>query len=177
MPRSISCEPVTRRHPSPCLSMPSATKDAGRTQVSKCSDHQRAYGASLAYGIDKKKNQKILVWDLGGGTFDVSLLEVGDGVLEVLATAGDTHLGGDDYDQKIVDYVAAEFQKENGIDLRKDRRALQRLIEASEKAKVELSQVLETTVSLPFISADREGQPLHLEVRVTRAKFEELTAT
>jgi molecular chaperone DnaK len=97
-------------------------------------------------------------------------------VLEVLATAGDTHLGGDDYDQRIVDYVAAEFQRENGVDLRKDRRALQRLIEASEKAKVELSQVLETTVSLPFISADREGQPLHLEVSITRAKFEELTA-
>jgi len=154
-----------------------ATKDAGRIaglEVLRIINEPTA--ASLAYGIDKKKNQKILVWDLGGGTFDVSLLEVGDGVLEVLATAGDTHLGGDDYDQKIVDYVAAEFQKENGIDLRKDRRALQRLIEASEKAKVELSQVLETTVSLPFISADREGQPLHLEVRVTRAKFEELTA-
>jgi molecular chaperone DnaK len=154
-----------------------ATKDAGRIaglEVLRIINEPTA--ASLAYGIDKKKNQRILVWDLGGGTFDVSLLEVGDGVLEVLATAGDTHLGGDDYDQRIVDYVASEFQKENGIDLRKDRRALQRLIEASEKAKVELSQVLETTVSLPFVSADREGQPLHLEVRVTRAKFEELTA-
>ncbi|MGI6662532.1 MAG: molecular chaperone DnaK [Bacillota bacterium] len=154
-----------------------ATKDAGRIaglEVLRIINEPTA--ASLAYGIDKKKNQKILVWDLGGGTFDVSLLEVGDGVLEVLATAGDTHLGGDDYDQRIVDYVAAEFQKEYGVDLRKDRRALQRLIEASEKAKVELSQVLETTVSLPFISADREGQPLHLEVRITRTKFEEITA-
>jgi len=154
-----------------------ATKDAGRIaglEVLRIINEPTA--ASLAYGIDKKKNQKILVWDLGGGTFDVSLLEVGDGVLEVLATAGDTHLGGDDYDQRIVDYVAGEFQKEYGVDLRKDRRALQRLIEASEKAKVELSQVLETTVSLPFISADREGQPLHLEVRITRAKFEEITA-
>ncbi|MGI6632751.1 MAG: molecular chaperone DnaK [Bacillota bacterium] len=154
-----------------------ATKDAGRIaglEVLRIINEPTA--ASLAYGIDKKKNEKILVWDLGGGTFDVSLLEVGDGVVEVLATAGDTHLGGDDYDQKIVDYVAAEFQKEYGIDLRKDRRALQRLIEAAEKAKVELSQVLETTVSLPFISADREGQPLHLEVRLTRAKFEDITS-
>lgn len=154
-----------------------ATKDAGRIaglEVLRIINEPTA--ASLAYGIDKKKNEKILVWDLGGGTFDVSLLEVGDGVLEVLATAGDTHLGGDDYDQKIVDYIAAEFQKEHGVDLRKDRRALQRLIEASEKAKIELSQVMETTVSLPFISADREGQPLHLEVRVTRSKFEEISA-
>ena len=123
----------------------------------------------------QEAKRKILVFDLGGGTFDVSLLEVGDGVVEVLATAGDTHLGGDDYDQRIVDYVAEEFRREYGIDLRKDRQALQRLIEAAEKAKIELSQVLETTISLPFISADREGQPLHLEVRLTRAKFEELT--
>ena len=117
-----------------------ATKDAGRIaglEVLRIINEPTA--ASLAYGIDKKNNQKILVWDLGGGTFDVSLLEVGDGVLEVLATAGDTHLGGDDYDQRIVDYVAAEFQKEYGVDLRKDRRALQRLIEASEKAKVALA--------------------------------------
>jgi molecular chaperone DnaK len=153
-----------------------ATKDAGRIaglEVLRIINEPTA--ASLAYGIDKKKNERILVWDLGGGTFDVSLLEVGDGLLEVLATSGDTHLGGDDYDQRITNHVAEEFQRERGIDLRKDRRALQRLIEASEKAKVELSQVLETTVSLPFISADREGQPLHLETRITRAKFEELT--
>ncbi|MGI6628674.1 MAG: molecular chaperone DnaK [Bacillota bacterium] len=153
-----------------------ATKDAGRIaglEVLRIINEPTA--ASLAYGVDKKKNEKILVFDLGGGTFDVSLLEVGDGVVEVLATAGDTHLGGDDYDQRIVDYVAEEFRKDYGVDLRKDRQGLQRLIEASEKAKVELSQVLEATISLPFISADREGQPLHLEVRITRAKFEELT--
>lgn len=153
-----------------------ATKDAGRIaglEVLRIINEPTA--ASLAYGVDKKKNEKILVFDLGGGTFDVSLLEVGDGVVEVLATAGDTHLGGDDYDQRIVDYVAEQFRKDYGIDLRKDRQSLQRLIEASEKAKVELSQVLEATISLPFISADREGQPLHLEVRLTRAKFEELT--
>jgi molecular chaperone DnaK len=153
-----------------------ATKDAGRIaglEVLRIINEPTA--ASLAYGIDKKENQKILVFDLGGGTFDVSLLDVGDGVIEVLATAGDTHLGGDDYDQRVVEYVAEEFRKEYGIDLRKDRRALQRLIEASEKAKVELSQVYETTVSLPFITADRDGQPLHLEVGITRAKFEELT--
>ena len=153
-----------------------ATKDAGRIaglEVLRIINEPTA--ASLSYGADKKKNEKILVWDLGGGTFDVSLLEVGDGVVEVLATAGDTHLGGDDFDQRIVNYVAEEFRKENGVDLRKDRQALQRLIDASEKAKVELSQVLETTISLPFITADREGQPLHLETRITRAKFEELT--
>lgn len=153
-----------------------ATKDAGRIaglEVLRIINEPTA--ASLAYGIDKQKNEKILVFDLGGGTFDVSLLEVGDGVVEVLATAGDTHLGGDDYDQRVVNYVAEEFKKEYGIDLRKDKQALQRLIEAAEKAKVELSQVLETTISLPFISMDREGQPLHLEVRLTRAKFEELT--
>jgi molecular chaperone DnaK len=154
-----------------------ATKDAGRIaglEVLRIINEPTA--ASLAYGIDKKTNEKILVWDLGGGTFDVSLLEVGDGLVQVLATSGDTHLGGDDYDQRITNCVADEFQKENGIDLRKDRRSLQRLIEASEKAKVELSQVLEATVSLPFITADKEGQPLHLETRITRAKFEELTA-
>ncbi len=153
-----------------------ATKDAGRIaglEVLRIINEPTA--ASLAYGVDRKKNEKILVWDLGGGTFDVSCLEVGDGVLEVLATSGDTHLGGDDYDQRIVAYVAEEFRKDNGIDLRKDPQALQRLIEASEKAKIELSQVLEATISLPFISADRDGQPLHLEMRITRAKFEELT--
>ena len=154
-----------------------ATKDAGRIaglEVLRIINEPTA--ASLAYGADKKANEKILVFDLGGGTFDVSLLEVGDGVVEVLATAGDTHLGGDDYDQRIVDHVAGEFRKDSGVDLRKDRQALQRLIEASEKAKIELSQVLEATISLPFISADRDGQPLHLESRLTRAKFEELTA-
>ena len=117
-----------------------ATKDAGRIaglEVLRIINEPTA--ASLAYGVDKKKNEKILVFDLGGGTFDVSLLEVGDGVVEVLATAGDTHLGGDDYDQRIVDYVAEQFRKEYGIDLRKDRQSLQRLIEASEKAKVELT--------------------------------------
>ncbi len=153
-----------------------ATKDAGRIaglEVLRIINEPTA--ASLAYGIDKKKEEKILVWDLGGGTFDVSLLEVGDGVLEVLATSGDTHLGGDDYDQEIVNYVAEQFRKENGVDLRKDRQSLQRLIEASEKAKIELSAVLETTLSLPFITADREGQPLHLEAKLTRAKFEEIT--
>ncbi len=153
-----------------------ATKDAGRIaglEVLRIINEPTA--ASLAYGVDRQKNEKILVWDLGGGTFDVSCLEVGDGVLEVLATSGDTHLGGDDYDQKIVAYVADEFRRDTGIDLRKDPQALQRLIEASEKAKIELSQVLETTISLPFISADPGGQPLHLEKRITRAKFEELT--
>ncbi len=153
-----------------------ATKDAGRIaglEVLRIINEPTA--ASLAYGVDKKANEKILVFDLGGGTFDVSLLEVGDGVVEVLATAGDTHLGGDDYDQRIVDYVAEEFRRDYGVDLRKDRQALQRLIEASEKAKIELSQVLEATISLPFISADREGQPLHLEARLTKAKFEEIT--
>lgn len=153
-----------------------ATKDAGRIaglEVLRIINEPTA--ASLAYGIDKRENEKILVWDLGGGTFDVSLLEVGDGILQVLATSGDTHLGGDDYDQAIVNYVAEEFRRENGVDLRKDRQALQRLIEAAEKAKIELSAVLETTISLPFITADREGQPLHLETRITRAKFEELT--
>lgn len=154
-----------------------ATKDAGRIaglEVLRIINEPTA--ASLAYGIGKKEKEKILVWDLGGGTFDVSLLEVEDNAFQVLATSGDTHLGGDDYDQRLTDHVADQFQKENGVDLRKDRRALQRLIEASEKAKIELSQVLETTVSLPFISADKEGQPLHLETRITRAKFEELTA-
>lgn len=152
-----------------------ATKDAGRIaglEVLRIINEPTA--ASLAYGVDKKKNQKILVWDLGGGTFDVSVLEVGDGVVEVLATSGDTHLGGDDYDQRIVKYVAEEYLRETGVDLRKDKQALQRLIEAAEKAKVELSQVYETTISLPFITA-KDGQPLHLEMRITRAKFEELT--
>ena len=130
--------------------------------------------ASLAYGLDKKKEEKILVFDLGGGTFDVSVLEVGEGTFEVKASHGDMHLGGDDYDDRIMNYVADEFKKENGIDLRKDRQALQRLIEASEKAKVELSSVMETNINLPFITADANG-PKHLEVKITRAKFEQLT--
>lgn len=131
--------------------------------------------AALAYGLDKKSNETILVYDLGGGTFDVSVLEVGEGVFEVKSTAGDTHLGGDDWDQRVVDYVADEFKKQEGIDLRKDRQALQRLREAAEKAKIELSSVVQTTISLPFVTATQEG-PKHLDVNLTRAKFEELTA-
>jgi len=131
--------------------------------------------AALAYGLDKKKEEKILVFDLGGGTFDVSILEVGEGVFEVKASHGDMHLGGDDYDNRIMNYIADEFKKEQGIDLRQDRQALQRLIEASEKAKIELSSVMETNVSLPFITADANG-PKHLEMKITRAKFEQLTA-
>ncbi|HHV79847.1 MAG TPA: molecular chaperone DnaK [Firmicutes bacterium] len=153
-----------------------ATKDAGRIaglEVLRIINEPTA--ASLAYGLDKKQNQTILVWDLGGGTFDVSVLEVGDGVFEVKATSGDTHLGGDDYDQRIVNYIANEFMRQEGIDLRKDTQALQRLIEAAEKAKCELSSVVETTISLPFITADASG-PKHLEMRLTRAKFEEITA-
>ena len=131
--------------------------------------------AALAYGLDKKENETILVYDLGGGTFDVSVLEVGEGVFEVKSTAGDTQLGGDDWDQRIVDYVADEFMKSDAIDIRKDRQALQRLREAAEKAKIELSSVVQTTVSLPFITATQEG-PKHLDMNLTRAKFEELTA-
>lgn len=152
-----------------------ATKDAGRIaglEVLRIINEPTA--AALAYGLDKNKNETILVWDLGGGTFDVSVLEVGDGVFEVKSTSGDTHLGGDDYDMKLVDYIAEQFQKEYGIDLRKDRQALQRLIESAEKAKIELSSVTETQVSLPFITADQTG-PKHLEQKITRAKFEELT--
>ncbi|HEY3314517.1 MAG TPA: molecular chaperone DnaK [Bacillota bacterium] len=153
-----------------------ATKDAGRIaglEVLRIINEPTA--AALAYGMEKKANETILVWDLGGGTFDVSVLEVGEGVFEVKSTSGDTHLGGDDYDERIVNYVAENFQKENGIDLRKDRQALQRLIESAEKAKIELSQVFETTISLPFITADQNG-PKHLEQKITRAKFEEVTA-
>lgn len=130
--------------------------------------------AALAYGIDKKTNETILVFDLGGGTFDVSILEVGDGVFEVHATSGDTHLGGDDFDHVIVDWLSDEFKRLEGIDLRKDAQALQRLTEAAEKAKIELSQVNETTISLPFITANESG-PKHLDMRITRAKFNELT--
>jgi molecular chaperone DnaK len=131
--------------------------------------------AALAYGLDKKENEKILVFDLGGGTYDVSVLEIGEGVFEVKATNGDTHLGGDDYDRRVVDYIADEFKKQQGIDLRQDRQALQRLTEAAEKAKIELSSRIETEVNLPFITADQNG-PKHLEIKITRAKFEQLTA-
>jgi molecular chaperone DnaK len=131
--------------------------------------------ASLAYGLDKKANETILVFDLGGGTYDVSVLDVGDGVFEVKATNGDTHLGGDDYDRRVVDWLADEFKKANGIDLKSDRQALQRLTEAAERAKIELSSRLETTINLPFITADQTG-PKHLEMTLTRAKFESLTA-
>ena len=131
--------------------------------------------AALAYGLDKKGAETILVWDLGGGTFDVSILEAGDGVFEVKATSGDTHLGGDDYDRRIVDHVADEFQRDQGIDLRQDPQSLQRLVEASEKAKQELSTVPQTQISLPFITADQHG-PKHLDHTLTRAQFEDLTA-
>src|ERR687890_492387 len=153
-----------------------ATKNAGQIaglEVLRIINEPTA--ASLAYGLDKKKAETILVWDLGGGTFDVSILEVGDGVFEVKATAGDTHLGGDDYDQRVVQYVADQFQREQGIDLRKDRQALQRLLEAAEKAKIELSSVVQTELNLPFITADQNG-PKHLSVNLTRAKFEEITS-
>lgn len=130
--------------------------------------------AALAYGIDKKNNETVLVFDLGGGTFDVSILEVGDGVFEVKATSGDTHLGGDDFDHAIVEWAASEFQKLEGIDLRNDKQALQRLIEAAEKAKIELSSVSETTISLPFVTANATG-PKHLDTRLSKAKFNELT--
>ena len=153
-----------------------ATKDAGKIaglNVLRIINEPTA--AALAYGLDKKKNETILVFDLGGGTFDVSILDVGDGVFEVRSTAGDTHLGGDDFDKKLVDWMAEEFQRNQGIDLRKDRQALQRLTEAAEKAKIELSSALETTISLPFITADATG-PKHLEMKLTRAKFDQLTA-
>ncbi|MEW6493222.1 MAG: molecular chaperone DnaK [Cyanobacteriota bacterium] len=153
-----------------------ATKDAGKIagiEVLRIINEPTA--ASLAYGLDKKSNETILVFDLGGGTFDVSILEVGDGVFEVLATSGDTHLGGDDFDKKIVDYLASEFQKTEGIELRKDKQALQRLTEAAEKAKIELSSVTQAEINLPFITATQDG-PKHLDTVLTRAKFEELCA-
>jgi len=131
--------------------------------------------AALAYGLDKKSDETILVFDLGGGTFDVSVLEVGDGVFEVKSTNGDTHLGGDDWDERIVNYLADEFKREQGIDLKSDKQALQRLREAAEKAKVELSSMVQTTINLPFITADQNG-PKHLDMNLTRAKFEEITA-
>jgi molecular chaperone DnaK len=152
-----------------------ATKDAGRIaglEVMRIINEPTA--AALAYGLDKKTNETILVFDLGGGTFDVSLLEVGDGVVEVKATNGDTHLGGDDWDQVVLNHVADVFQKEQGIDLRRDRQALQRLREAAEKAKIELSSVSETEISLPFITADASG-PRHLQVKLGRARFEQIS--
>lgn len=154
-----------------------ATKDAGRIaglEVLRIINEPTA--ASLAYGLDKKNNETILVFDLGGGTFDVSVLEVGDGVFEVLSTSGDTHLGGDDFDDKIVKWLLEDFKKENNVDLRTDRQALQRLTEASEKAKVELSSLTESEINLPFITATDTG-PKHLEKKITRAKFEELCSS
>jgi molecular chaperone DnaK len=152
-----------------------ATKDAGRIaglEVLRIINEPTA--AALAYGLDKKEHETVLVYDLGGGTFDVSLLDVGDGVVEVRATAGDTHLGGDDFDRRIVDHLADQFQKENGIDLRVDAQALQRLFEAAEKAKIELSSVAQTQVNLPFVTADSTG-PKHLTASLMRSTFEELT--
>ncbi len=152
-----------------------ATKDAGRIaglNVLRIINEPTA--ASLAYGLDKNKNQKIAVYDLGGGTFDISILEIGEGVFEVKATNGDTFLGGDDFDQRIIDYLAEEFKKEHGIDLRNDQMALQRLKEAAEKAKIELSTAMQTEINLPFITADASG-PKHLNMTLTRAKLEQLT--
>ncbi|MGZ9235496.1 MAG: molecular chaperone DnaK [Anaerolineales bacterium] len=152
-----------------------ATKDAGKIaglEVLRIINEPTA--SALAYGLDKKKNETILVFDLGGGTFDVSILEVGEGVIEVKATNGDTHLGGDDWDQRIVNWAADEFKREQGINLRSDRQALQRLREAAEKAKIELSSVLETEINLPYITADATG-PKHLQLKLTRSKFEQMT--
>lgn len=152
-----------------------ATKDAGRIaglEVLRIINEPTA--SALAYGLDKKKNETILVFDLGGGTFDVSVLEVGEGVIEVKSTNGDTHLGGDDWDQKITNWAADEFKKDQGIDLRTDRQALQRLREAAEKAKIELSTVMETEINLPYITADASG-PKHLQLKLSRAKFEQMT--
>ncbi|MHB8618995.1 MAG: molecular chaperone DnaK, partial [Chloroflexota bacterium] len=151
-----------------------ATKDAGQIaglEVLRIINEPTA--ASLAYGLDKKKDEKIAVYDLGGGTFDISILELGEGVFEVKSTNGDTHLGGDDFDQRIINWLADEFKKEQGIDLRQDRMALQRLKEAAEKAKQELSTVMQTELNLPFITADASG-PKHLNVALTRAKLEQL---
>ncbi|MGI6180520.1 MAG: molecular chaperone DnaK [Agathobaculum sp.] len=153
-----------------------ATKDAGKIaglEVLRIINEPTA--AALAYGVDKETEQKVMVYDLGGGTFDVSILDIGDGVLEVLATAGDTHLGGDDFDQRIIDWMVAEFKKSNGIDLSADKMAMQRLKEAAEKAKIELSSMAQTSINQPYITADATG-PKHLELTLTRAKFNELTA-
>ncbi len=153
-----------------------ATQDAGKIagfNVLRIINEPTA--AALAYGLDKKGNETILVFDLGGGTFDVSILDVGDGIFEVHSTAGDTHLGGDDFDKRVVDWIAEEFLRDHGIDLRKDRQSLQRLSEAAEKAKIELSGALETNINLPFVTADASG-PKHLEMKLSRAKFDQLTA-
>jgi molecular chaperone DnaK len=153
-----------------------ATKDAGKIaglEVLRIVNEPTA--AALAYGLDKKKNETIAVYDLGGGTFDISILEIGDGVFEVKSTNGDTHLGGDDFDQVIIDWIAEEFKKENTVDLRKDKMALQRLKEAAEKAKIDLSGSTSTSINLPFITADASG-PKHLDLTLTRAKFDQLTA-
>ncbi|MBC8570375.1 molecular chaperone DnaK [Zongyangia hominis] len=153
-----------------------ATKDAGRIaglEVKRIINEPTA--AALAYGVDKETDQKVMVYDLGGGTFDVSIIEMGDGVQEVLATAGNNRLGGDDFDNRVVDYLADQFKKENGIDLRADKMAMQRLKEAAEKAKIELSSVTQANINLPFITADATG-PKHLDMNLTRAKFNELTA-
>src|ERR1700740_2732573 len=153
-----------------------ATKDAGRIaglDVKRIVNEPTA--AALAYGLDKKKDETIAVYDFGGGTFDISILEVGEGVIEVKSTNGDTHLGGDNIDQRIVDWITSEFKKSDGIDLSKDRMALQRLKEAAEKAKMELSSVMETDINLPFITADQSG-PKHLNMKLTRAKLEALCA-
>ena len=152
-----------------------ATKDAGKIaglDVLRIVNEPTA--AALAYGLEKDKSEKVLVFDLGGGTFDVSILEIGDGVHEVLSTSGDTHLGGDDFDKKIIDWICAEFKKQEGMDLTNDKQAMQRIKEAAEKAKCELSSVMETTINLPYITADANG-PKHLELSLTRAKFEELS--
>jgi molecular chaperone DnaK len=152
-----------------------ATKDAGKIaglDVKRIINEPTA--SALAYGLDKKKNETILVFDLGGGTFDVSILDVGEGVIEVKSTNGDTHLGGDDWDQRVVNWIADEFKKQEGIDLRNDRQALQRLREAAEKAKVELSSMMETEINLPYITADANG-PKHLVMKLTRSKFEQMT--
>lgn len=152
-----------------------ATKDAGRIaglDVLRIVNEPTA--AALAYGLEKVKSEKVLVFDLGGGTFDVSILEIGDGVHEVLSTSGDTHLGGDDFDQKVMDWICEEFQKQEGIDLRNDKQAMQRVKEAAEKAKCELSSVMETNINLPFITADANG-PKHMDLSLTRAKFEDLS--
>ena len=151
-----------------------ATKDAGQIaglEVMRIINEPTA--AALAYGLDKKKDETIAVYDFGGGTFDISILEVGDGVVEVKSTNGDTHLGGDNIDQRLIDWIIAEFKKENGIDLSKDQMALQRLKEAAEKAKIELSTLLETEINLPFITADASG-PKHLVMKLTRARFEQM---
>lgn len=153
-----------------------ATKDAGKIaglEVLRIINEPTA--SALAYGLDKKTNEKVLVFDLGGGTFDVSILEVGDGVFEVKSTSGDTHLGGDDWDEEVVRWMVDEFKKDQGIDLRQDRQALQRLREAAEKAKIELSSMLETEINLPYITADAGG-PKHLQLRLTRSRFEQMTA-